>query len=77
MDNNELVKENAELHKLIKDYENDSVEALCKVNDLKAQINKMKCCENCKHGQTHLQCDLVNLHMHKRCSQFSEWECKK
>ena len=42
-----LEKENAELHKLIRDYENDSVEALCKVNDLKVQIEKMKNRLNC------------------------------
>lgn len=38
--------------------------------ELLEQIEKMKCCENCRHYDKDLGCQMVL----KRCSYFSEWE---
>lgn len=36
----------------IEEYDRLNIFEISRVNDLKAQIEKMKCCENCKHSYT-------------------------
>ena len=67
--NDKLVKENAELKKELQDYQfnYDSIKELTEENaDLKAQIEKMKCCGNCKNKKSKPTCFF--------CVKLSKWE---
>ena len=42
------------------------------VEQLKAQIEEMKCCENCKHWAESFD----NYSICNKCEKLSDWECR-
>lgn len=75
----ELEKENEELKKIISDYENKAVSATIlkdemRIKGLEAQIEKMKCCGNCKHCilEGVLYCTIKNRDVGNRACNY--WE---
>ena len=48
-------------------------EVICKENaELKEQIEKMKCCENCRHySRTYEHC--YSYHSYQNCKSLSNW----
>lgn len=68
-----LEKENAELKKdkeYLDNTNNEQTEVILKLNE---QIEKMKCCVNCKHAEKGYE--LCNdLKFDKPCKDFDHWE---
>ena len=68
----ELEEENNKLLDVISNYE-------VKVADLEKQIEKMKCCENCKHKKSEVdRCELLMYTMNAcLCKNKDKWEIKE
>lgn len=76
-----LVEENEELKEKLKGFENGDVvwqgdmDATIKQNlELKAQIEKMKCYENCKYGYYGNMCCKDDT---AQCRNCDKWECRE
>ena len=68
VDNRRLTVENTELEKEVKNYKLAEIEAKEIMADLQAQIEKMKCCYNCKHSRTEYE--------HCKTNKHEKWEIK-
>lgn len=77
-----------ECHKLVDSFEikqNENVELIRKVaflendlNNAKAQIEKMKCCENCKHCRKLQEMEILGLDKEpcNVCNKHDKWELR-
>jgi predicted nucleic acid-binding Zn-ribbon protein len=65
----QLQEENKTLSKHILELQKDKGELVDEVKSLKAQIEKMKCCGNCKHSRTEYK--------HCRTDKHEKWEIKE
>lgn len=67
-----IEKENAELKKDKEWLDNTNNEQTEVILQLQAQIEKMKCCRNCKHfNQVEIHCDLYAKY---ECVNLDKWE---
>jgi hypothetical protein len=50
-----------------------------KITELKAQIEKMKCCQNCKHfDKLYNRCELTRLTLKSSlCTSLDKWELRR
>jgi hypothetical protein len=58
-------------YKILRAFEMGKQEGGAKVKELEAQIEKMKCCENCKHHRfcgDVLECKIID------CNNLESWE---
>jgi peptidoglycan hydrolase CwlO-like protein len=62
-------KQIAELSKHILDLQKDKGNLTDRVRELEQQIEKMKCCANCKHSRTEYE--------HCRTNKHEKWEIKE
>lgn len=70
-----ILKENAELKKdkeWLDNTNNEQTEVILKLNE---QIEKMKCCGNCKFQKNGMDYELGELCY--RCEAFSNWELEE
>jgi hypothetical protein len=56
-------------YKILRAFEMGKQEGGAKVKELKAQIEKMKCCYNCKHSRTEYE--------HCKTDKSEKWEIKE
>ena len=81
-ENIQLKIENEELKERLVDEEslvNENYRIAKQLNELKAQIEKMKCCENCEHqyeGQYHNGFKCKDHYKEEVCESY-EWELKE
>lgn len=67
-----LEKELLEENKKVTFFSNLNEEHVRQVEELKAQIKRMKCCRNCKHfNQVEIHCDLYAKY---ECVNHDKWE---
>lgn len=76
IENEQLKKENAERSNSVTELSNTKTELENKVTELNEQIEKMKCCGNCKHyiydcGERYCEYDATR---EKDCENKNEWE---
>ena len=65
-----------DFEKIICTYEEGECE---KITELKAQIEKMKCCGNCKHfDKLYNRCELTRLTLKSSlCTSLDKWELRR
>ena len=75
----QIMELESEITKLRIEYERQIKKMLKENTDLKAQIEKMKCCQNCKHfDKLYNRCELTRLTLKSSlCTSLDKWELRR
>ena len=75
----EVMKENVELKKNAENQQKISMERFFEIKRLNEQIEKMKCCTNCKHYKHRVGCMKADKPIHRQCDidNWKSWELEK